>query len=737
MGVFATKLGPLFLWQAFVLVAAFAGTAVVSYVGLDLTDDASSAIAEDEQLIPATIGDLIITVSTDGNLSFPEVETALFETRGTVGEIMVTEGDSVQVGDSLAQLDEASIADLDLDVARAEVSLRDAETKLEDALAPAESLAIARAKANIAKAEQALEKARENHDSLVAGATTEEVADARFAIAEAETDVARAEQALEKAHENHDSLVAGATTEEVADARLAIADAETDVANANTSLGLTAADWDGRVADAQTLLDDSITAYSDLFDRWLGVAPANVDTTQAPGEILTSLGVDLDTIFPDSASEVNFALLGSLQTDDPTTLWNEATVYTFLTFYPGLIVGVCSTAPLQGSCVSDEFDTAWAAVGRESIARDTKVFDANKAIADAETDVAKAEQALEKARENHDSLVAGATTEEVADARLAIAEAETNVTKANKSLVEANEDLIELLAPATVVDLDVTATSLAVTETELAAENQDLVDLLAVPDERDIEVLRAQLVNAKIALDSSRSILDGSTLTAPIAGVVTEIDFETGDNALGNNTGGITIVDESVVELAGTVDEIDVLFIAEGALASVSLSALPGQQLLGTITEIDTPTNNQGVVEFPVSITIDVPAGLDLREGLTATASVLISQQLNVLRVPTSAIQGSFLEPFVRVSTNSGIVDRPVALGSSDDFWVVVAEGLTEGEEVVMPAPSAASTLFGNIQFGQLNQAQLLRQLQGRGGGQGRGQGGQGGGGQGGGGRNN
>ena len=87
----------------------------------------------------------------------------------------------------------------------------------------------------------------------------------------------------------------------------------------------------------------------------------------------------------------------------------------------------------------------------------------------------------------------------------------------------------------------------------------------------------------------------------------------------------------------------------------------------------------------------------------------------------------------MRVSTNSGIVDRPVALGSSDDFWVVVAEGLTEGEEVVMPAPSAASTQFGNIQFGALNQAQLLRQLQGRG----RGQGGQGGGGQGGGGRNN
>ena len=658
MGVFASKLGPLFVWQAVVLVAAFAGAAAIGYVGLDSTSNGSSAIADDETLIPATIGDLITTVSTDGNLSFPEVETALFETGGTVGEVMVVEGDIVAAGDPLAQLNDASIADIDLDLARAKVTLRDAETKLADALAPADALAVAKA----------------------------------------EADIAKAEQALEKAHKNHDTLAAGATDDELADARQAIASAETSVSNATTSLGITTADWAGRVTDAQTLLDDASAAYAALFDSWLGVAPANIDTTKPPAEILAALGVDLATLFPGEAGEINFALLGDPRTDDPATLWNEATVYSFLTFYPGLVVGVCASAPLQGSCVSSELDDAWTALDREVVARDSKAFDASKAIDNATTAVSSADDKLTKA----------------------------------------SDALVDLLADATTVDLDVTTTSLAVAEADLAAEQTDLADLLAAPDERDLDVLRGQLASAEIALANVTIERAGATLIAPIGGVVTEVDLETGDNAQGNQTGGITIVDESIVEIAGTVDEIDVLFIREGSIASVSLSALPGQALRGTITEIDTPTNNQGVVEFPVSITIDVPDGLDLREGLTATASVLISQKLGVLRVPTSAINGSFLEPFVRVSTDDGLVERPIDLGSSDDFWVVVTAGLTEGEEVVMPAPSAASAQFGNIQFGAVegfNQQQLLRQLQGGGGG-GRRATGQNGGGNGGGGRN-
>ena len=69
-----------------------------------------------------------------------------------------------------------------------------------------------------------------------------------------------------------------------------------------------------------------------------------------------------------------------------------------------------------------------------------------------------------------------------------------------------------------------------------------------------------------------------------------------------------------------------------------------------------------------------------------------------------------------------GIVDRPVTLGNSDDFWVVIAQGVTENEQVVLEVRDAATFGFGGG-FG------AIRQLGGGFAGRGRGGGGGGGGG--------
>ena len=141
------------------------------------------------------------------------------------------------------------------------------------------------------------------------------------------------------------------------------------------------------------------------------------------------------------------------------------------------------------------------------------------------------------------------------------------------------------------------------------------------------------------------------------------------------------------------VDEIDILSIAVGVQTEVTLTALPGQTLRGTVTEIGTATNQQGVVTFPVSVQLEVPEGLELLEGLSATASIVTSEIRNVLLVPSAAIQGNFIQPFVRVATGSEVEERSVELGAADDFWVVVIAGLVEGEQVAIEADGVAQAL--------------------------------------------
>jgi HlyD family secretion protein len=633
MGMFAARLGPLFVWQAIVLALVTVGAGAVAYVGFaNLDSTGTGAIAEDEQLVFVQVGDLTNVVSTDGSLSFPNVESTRFETAGTVGSVLVQEGDSVTVGQTLASLDAASLSTLRLRLAKAEVALRDAKDKLFSALEPADAQAVAKAQSAIAKAELDLEQAQ---DDLAADL-------------------------------------------DLTQAQATVTDQQADLAAARSSLALVVDEWDTKVADAETAQTDAAGAYLEGFDRWLGVLALDLDSEANPDTNLAAISADLAVLFPTQQNEINFALLGTTPANDPATGWNETTIFTFRTFFPGAIIGDCgSTTPLQGTCVSAELDTLWATLKTKRTALVTAQLNANKAIATSTTPVTKATDDLAEAQQVLAALIAATDTPQVALAR---------------------------------------ATE-AVAQASLDAAQESLIDLRRPADDIDLEVLRQQVAAAVNELDNAIEAAEGTDLLAPIAGIITEVDMFIGDVATGGQSGSITITDQSIIEIAGTIDEIDVLSISEGVLAAVSLIALPNQTLRGTVTEIGSPTNNQGVVTFPVSITVDVPADLQLREGLSATASVVISQQLDVLLVPTSAIQGSFLAPFVRVSVNGKLVERPVELGSSDDFHVIVTSGLAEHEQVVMPAPSASSTELANFAFGGANAQQFLRQIQSGGGG--------------------
>ena len=152
------------------------------------------------------------------------------------------------------------------------------------------------------------------------------------------------------------------------------------------------------------------------------------------------------------------------------------------------------------------------------------------------------------------------------------------------------------------------------------------------------------------------------------------------------------------------------------------MDALPGRTLLATVTSVATVgQNQQGVVSYPLRVRLEVPRRVQLLEGLSATANIVIQREDNVALVPLQAIFGTFDEPLVQVVGEGGIIERrPVVLGNNDEFWVAVREGLTEGERVVMQG-AAVSTQ-------QLDFRQGFRQFGGRGGGRREGGGGGGGG---------
>ena len=142
MGALADALNTLKLWQIGVLFGALLGAAGATYGFYTLVSDSGQeGLAEGQQLIPVQVGDLVNQISTNGSLIFPNKETLNFGTQGTVGVVLVEEGQP------LAGLDEAAVASLEKAVAQARVNLRNAEDALAEARDPHTPLDLAQAEA--------------------------------------------------------------------------------------------------------------------------------------------------------------------------------------------------------------------------------------------------------------------------------------------------------------------------------------------------------------------------------------------------------------------------------------------------------------------------------------------------------------------------------------------------------------------------------------------------------------
>ena len=305
----------------------------------------------------------------------------------------------------------------------------------------------------------------------------------------------------------------------------------------------------------------------------------------------------------------------------------------------------------------------------------------NRAIETAQAELLDAETALAELMQANELDIELADREiELAEARLADAQ------DALADLLE-DPDPLDVLVKQTAVKLAVESLG----EAEATLEEYNTVDQL------EIELRQTDLVAARSALETAITDLEHATLRAPFDGIVVAVNIEVGQQ-VSANTEAIEIADPSVVEVSGSVDEIDVLFLQEGAQAYVSLEALGAQVLQGAISSIaNSGTAQQGVVTYPVTIRVDSSESGQLPEGLSATAQVIIREQTDALLIPLQALYGSVQAPMVKVVSGNDIIERPVTLGINDDFWVVIEDGLNEGETISMEVVGTGTSQFGGF----------------------------------------
>jgi len=193
--------------------------------------------------------------------------------------------------------------------------------------------------------------------------------------------------------------------------------------------------------------------------------------------------------------------------------------------------------------------------------------------------------------------------------------------------------------------------------------------------------------NASTASTGSVSTGTASSATTATDSTMTAFTIKTGSN----------------MELTGAIDELDILSIAVGQKANITLDALPNQTFDGTITKIsDIGTVSSGVTTYDV--TLSVSPETSMKVGMNASATISIEKRDNIIKIPLEALQESGKEQFVYVGTALSETSlgekRTVTTGISDGEFVEITKGLAAGEKINYIYTSGTQTSAAASPFG-------------------------------------
>ena len=661
--------------------------------------------------------------------------------------------------DALDEFDDpasaVSISRIEASIVGYEVELDKIAEDIENLQESPTQLQIDQAKKNVASARLELERAQDNLEEIQESPTQLQIDQAKKNVASARLELERAQDSLEEVQTDD--------SDEIQNARNNVDSAKRELAYSEDELDVVQREWEVRLTDARSDVEDKAEAYAKVFSKWLGISAEPASFNSDYEVALFDLGVNLESLFDLSARFSDLEQGGYYSdgppSDNPSTASNETTVFIWLNLSPTEIVVTCEPGdmPVEGVCIQEEFrapskayvsaldslnemevqsdksssaarsahdraqytlNTAQTALEELTEPKEAAIDDMTATVQLAKSVLADAEEELQELTEPKEAAIDDMTAavqlarSALADAEeyleellnpedisLSIKNLEAQAVLARDNIQQAKDDIAELLS-----DKDQTKYASMLEDVEVARLNledkrKDLRDLLERdPESLDLAVLQVNVASAKVALSQAEERLSEATITAPFDGFVAQLEVEEGDE-VERHTNIMVVVDTSIVELDGGVDEIDVLQVEVGAVASVEVDALPDQAITGAVSSIAAePESGQGqqggIVSYPVKIRLSVPEGVDLPSGLSAVASITISEERDVLLVPLDALRGAFDSPTLQVMIDGEIVEIPVTLGNSDDFLTVVASGVTEGDMIVTKAPEGSEGEF-------------------------------------------
>jgi multidrug resistance efflux pump len=235
------------------------------------------------------------------------------------------------------------------------------------------------------------------------------------------------------------------------------------------------------------------------------------------------------------------------------------------------------------------------------------------------------EDALKRAQDNYNAAAAN-----VAAAQAALDEARAGATSGQRAAAFGSVSGAQAQRDAAQAQLDLLlagARDEQIAVAEAGVEQAQATLQEAVLRRADAEAAIAQadagIMQAEAAVDSAEDALNRMTLTAPFDGIVADLLVEVGE-VVSAGAPVAKLGDFSGWQVKTTdLTELDVVNLNVGDTVEITVDALPGEVLQGTVSKIaETSQLVRGDVTYEVSIDLDDHGDLPLRWGMTVFVDV-------------------------------------------------------------------------------------------------------------------
>ncbi|MFA5130996.1 MAG: efflux RND transporter periplasmic adaptor subunit [Patescibacteria group bacterium] len=288
-----------------------------------------------------------------------------------------------------------------------------------------------------------------------------------------------------------------------------------------------------------------------------------------------------------------------------------------------------------------------------------------------------------KATINANQSSANAATGSLNSATQAVDNAKNSLSQYQLAYTKAQSDLVVAQNQAQ-QNINNSNISVKSREISLTQAKNTYADLIAPVKESDLASARSQLTSAAISVDKAKYNMEQATLTSPIDGVVSALNYKVGDIILDNSTSKTvaTIINNDTLYIEVNVEEADISKLKVGDQAQVTFDAVDGVNLTGQISFISltSTTSTNGIVTYLVRVILTNTDKAQIREGMTASVEFITAGVTGVLDVPVQAVHNVGGKPSVNMLDGSV---RNVTTGFTDGKKVEIMSGLQVGETVV------------------------------------------------------